>query len=314
MESDLYKVLGVKSSATNDEIRAAYRKLAKKYHPDLNPGNPEAEKRFKSINAANDILGDPKKREKFDRGEIDETGAEKPRYENFQQTASGGRSGGPFYYETQRDGGRYSSAFEGFGSDFFEELLKGRGASPRLPTDEHYLLEVDFKSAALGSEQEMVLPTGKSVKVHIPPGFESGKKLRLKGLATSAAPGQEPGDVYIEIRVRPSKIFSREGKNLLLELPVTLSEAILGGEVRVPTLEKAIMLKVPAGSNTGTKLKAKGKGIGAVKESERGDLLVTLKVVMPTVIDNELKEAIQKWSGTHSYNPREALDKEGGAA
>lgn len=313
MSADPYRILGVPLSASAEEIRDAYRKLAKKYHPDLNPGNKEAEKKFREINNANELLSDPEKKAKFDRGEIDASGA--PVYPQSGYDEASQR--GPYYYETQQDGGRYASAFEGFGPELFEELFRRQGkqgAQQFQQPDEHYKLEVDFKTSILGAEQDMVLPTGRTIKVRIPAGVESGKRLRLKGMAGGPKGSAHPGDVYIEIRVRPSGLFSRSGKNLNIEIPITIYEAVLGGDILIPTLEKPIMLKIPKGSNTGTKLKVKGKGVGAPKESDRGDLLVTLKVVMPPTIDNELEEAIRTWNRSHSYNPRAHLEKEGGAS
>jgi DnaJ-class molecular chaperone len=306
--TDPYSILNVARTASTDDIRTAYRKLAKKYHPDLNPKNKEAERKFKELNNANDIISDPEKRKKFDSGEIDGTG--NPQY--TQPPHDEGAKNGPYYYQTQHGGGRYSSKMEGFDTSFFEELLRSQGGqhSTPPPADEHYLLEVDLRAAILGADQEMVLPTGKTVKVHIPPGIDSGKKLRLKGLAGSEG---GTGDVYIEIRVRPSKIFTRNVKNLELELPITFYEAILGGEIVVPTLDKPVSVKVPAGSNTGTKLKLRGKGVAAQQESDRGDIILTLKVIMPASIDPALEEAVRSWSKAHPYNPREQLEKNGGA-
>lgn len=309
-----YQALGVSATATADEIRSAFRKLAKKFHPDLNPGNKEAERRFKEANAAYEIIGDADKRGKFDRGEIDASGApiqQKPSFEegNWNQDAGSQR----YYYQTQQDGGRYSSAFEGIDPDFFEHLFGGqqfRGTRP--PVDKHYRLEVDFKDAILGAEREIILPGGKKLKLKIPPGIESGKTLRLKGVETEHAADAPRGDTYVEITVKPSPLFARDKSDITLELPITIDEAVLGGEVRVPTLENAVVLKVPKGANTGTKLRIKGKGVGTPNSKNRGDLIVTLKVVMPKTIDPDLEKSMKAWRDSHSYNPRETLEREGG--
>ena len=312
MATDPYTVLGIDRSASSDEIRAKFRKLARKYHPDLNPGNKESEAKFKELNTAYEILSDADKKAKYDNGEIDASGAPISPMGSAQYSAS---RGSPYYYETQHDGGRYASAFEGFGADVFEEIFRRQGAyqgSPVAP-DQHYLLEIDFRSAALGGEKEMELPSGKAVKVRIPPGVESGKTLRLKGFAGNKTDDMAAGDVYIEITVQPSNLFTRSGKNIELEVPVTFYEAVLGGEIRVPTLEKPIMLKVPPGSNTGTKLKAKGKGIAGAMESDRGDMVVTLKVVMPSSSDAGFRDADQALATAHPYDPRALLEKDGGS-
>ncbi len=298
MVTDPYTVLGLQPSASAEEIRNAYRKLARKYHPDLNPGNAKAEAKFKEVNNANELLGSPEKRAKFDRGEIDATGAPvHPQHERPQ--------GGPFYYETQHDGGRYASAFGGFSSELFEELL-------RRQSDEHYVLEVDFREAILGGEKELSLPSGKSIKVRIPPGVESGKTLRLRGLGAKANEAADPSDVYIEIKVSPSHIFTRNGQALEMEVPITLYEAVLGAEIKVPTLEKPVLMKVPPRSATGSKLRIKGKGVPAARGSTRGDLIVTLKLVMPPHVDSKLEEAIRNAGSSHPYNPREQLENDGG--
>ncbi len=303
---DPYSVLGVSKTATADEIKSAYRKLAKKHHPDLNPGSKEAEKKFKDINTANDILSDPALRGKFDRGEVDDSGNPKapPGWEQpgagRQGQRGGAGGGGPFYYETQADGGRYSSQFGGMDGDIFESIF-GRKQRPAVSEDRHYSLEISFKDAALGAEKEITLPDGKKLKVKIPPGIDSGKKLRLKGLGEPGSGGSLAGDAIVEIQVQASKIFSRNGSNLELELPVSLKEVIVGGEVSVPTLSANVMMKIPAGSANGAKMRLKGKGISG------GDLIVSLKVVMPPQVDAELQEVVNKWSEKHPYNPREGF-------
>jgi DnaJ-class molecular chaperone len=301
-----YEILGVAATAPQDEIKKAYRKLARKFHPDLNPGNKKAESHFKEINGAYDLLGDPEKRAKFDKGEIDASGAQQ------QPRGYGGSQQDPFYYETQADGGRYASNFEGMDNDFFESIFKnaqGRRNVNFAGADQNYKLAIEFRDSILGAEREITLPTGKKLRVKIPPGIETGKKLRFRGLGEPGVGKGPAGDAYVEIQVGPSQLFRRVGKNLELEVPITLSEAILGGEVRVPTLETPVMVKIPSGANTGTKLRVRGKGVGAVDVKDRGDLIVSLKVMMPVTVDPELKEAIEKWSQSHSYNPREHLEK-----
>lgn len=301
-----YQVLEISPTATPDEVRVAYRKLAKKYHPDLNPGKVGAESKFKELNAANAILSDPETRGKFDRGEIDDAGS--PKSARPQED--------PSYYQTQRNAGRYSSQFEDSESDLFESIFgAGRRRAPRTKgADQHYRLAIEFAEAVLGAEKEITLPTGKTLKVKIPLGIETGQKLRFKGLGDAAPPGAVSGDAFVEIEVRPSRLFKRVGPNLEMELPVSVSEVLLGAEVMVPALGSAVLLKIPPGANTGTKLKIRGKGVGAVPPKERGDLIVTLKVMMPTKPDPALQEAIRNWAKDHSYDPRTHFNETGGPA
>jgi len=295
MNQDPYKVLGVSKSATQDEIKNAYRKLAKQYHPDLNPGNTKAEKKFKEVSEAYGLIGTPENREKFDRGEFEQPEA--------QQT---GKRQGPFYYQTQQGGGRYTNSFDDFGEDIFESIFRGAGAEElHLRGDDHfYQMEIDFKDAVLGAKREITLMNGKKLLVTIPPGIETGKKLRFTGAGEPGAGGAPAGDVYVDVRVKPSPIFRRFGNDLEMELPVSLTEAILGGEVEIPTVDQPVILKIPPGVNTGTRLRVKEKGGADHAHKTRGNLIVILKVVLPSSVDPELKETIRKWSQTHSYDPR----------
>jgi DnaJ-class molecular chaperone len=310
MAQDPYTILGVPKDASADDIKKAYRKLAKQYHPDLNPGNKIYEEKFKQVTMANNILSDPQERAKFDRGEIDAAGSAKQ-----YQSAN---AENPFYYETQQNGGRYSSSYDGVDPDIFESFFRNRGRSAarenpnRAGDDQHYSLQVDFKDSILGAEREITLPAGKKLKITIPPGIESGKKLRLKGLG-GAGHGTGPvGDAYVEIQITPSLLFTRSVKNIELEVPVTLAEALVGGEIRVPTLDSPVMVNVPPNSQSGTKLRLRGKGVAATEPSSRGDLIITLKVLLPTSIDSEFKTAVEAWNKRQPYHPREEIfTKEG---
>lgn len=299
---DPYAVLQVTKSASQEEIKKSYRKLAKKFHPDLNPGNKEAEKKFKEISHAFDLIGTAEARAKFDRGET---------AEEFAGAAGGGRSRGerPFYYHTQQDGGRYSYSFgeDMDADDLFSQLFGGaRGRGPRgmnIPgEDETYQMEIDFREAALGAEKTITLPSGKKLQVKIPAGIESGKKLRFKGQGGPGIGQAPPGDALVEIHVRPLEGFKRKGKDIETEVPVTFLDALTGGEVEVPTLEGTIMLKVPPGVSTGSKLRVKGKGAGS--GDGRGNLIVVLKVVMPKHVDPHLMDVIKGLKNEHNYNPR----------
>lgn len=268
---DPYVTLGVPRTATAEEIKTAYRNLAKKLHPDLNPGNAAAEKRFKQVSAAYETLSDPEKRVRLDRGETDESQREGPRR---------------YYYQTQQDGGRYSRTFD---EDLFENLRGAAGWGFQAEEPE-YQLEVDFRDAVLGTTREVTFPDGRKVQVKIPPGTRDGQKLRLTGHG------------IVRIHVRPSSKFTRHGRDLETELPISLTEAVLGGEVRVSTVEGAVLLKIPRGSNTGTQLRIRGKGVPEGRT--RGDQIVTLKVMLPEPIGPSLENAIREWSKTHSYSPR----------
>lgn len=299
---DPYSALGVSKNADQDEIKKSYRKLAKKYHPDLNPGNKEAEKKFKDISHAFDLIGTPEARLKFDRGETEEQ--QQRQYEEYmkQQRAR------PSYYDTQHEGGRYSYSFgeDINASDFFENLFgsgrRGGGMGDFQGEDVSYKMEVDFKEAALGGEKVITLPESKNLKVKIPPGIESGKKLRFKGLGRPGIGKGAPGDAYIEIQVRPLEGFTRNGKDIEIELPISFMEAITGGEVEVPTLDGSVIMKIPPGVSTGSKLRIKGKGAGP--ENNRGNEIVSLKIVMPKEIDPALKSAVESLKGQFNYNPR----------
>lgn len=279
MSVDPYSVLGVSKTASADEIKNAYRGLAKKLHPDLNPGNKEAEKRFKEVSSAYEILGDQEKRAKFDRGET----------ENPE-----GAQRGPFYYETQQGGGRYSHSFD-------EDLFRNFGDIFR-GEDREYEMSIDLADAVLGGEREITLPDGRKLRLKIPPGIESGRKLRFRGQGGPPVGDAPPGDAYVKIHVRTHPGFDRNGSDLESELAISLTEAVLGGEVRVPTIDGAVLLKIPPGSNTGSKLRVRGKGIP--HGGARGDQIVSLKVVLPDQIDPELENAIRNWSERHTYDPR----------
>jgi len=298
---DPYEILGVAKTATQDEIKSAYRSLAKKFHPDLNPGNKEREARFKDISGAYEKIGDPESRQKFDRGETDEmTGA--------------GRAGpeSPFYYQTQGNGGgRYSAQSFGGGldEDFFENLFRQGGAGRRARSadrpgeDQLYQMEISFRDAVLGSERDLTLPTGKKLHVVIPPGVDSGSRLRFRGQGGPGIGSAPAGDAYVELSVKPLPGFTRKGNNIETEVPISFLEALRGGEVDVPTVDGKVQLKIPAGVSSGSRLRVRGKGV-AGKGGERGDQFVALKIVMPKTVSAELKAAVDAWGNSFDYNPR----------
>lgn len=301
--SDPYQILGVQKNADLEDIKKSYRKLAKKYHPDLNPGNKEAEKKFKEVSHAFDQIGTAEARAKFDRGETDEQ--QQKQYEEFMKR--GRRSGGPSYYDTQHDGGRYSYSFgEDFGgAEFFEDLFGGaRHRNVNFPgEDVNYKMDVEFKEAALGAEKVITLQNGKSLKVKIPAGIDSGKKLRFKGMGHPGVGQGAAGDAYVEINVKPKEGFSRSGRDIISEIPISFLDAITGGEIEVPTIDGSVVMKIPPGVSTGSKLRIRGKGAGASPET-RGSQIVVLKIVMPKNIDPALKEAAMNLKDQFNYNPR----------
>ncbi|MDB5365337.1 MAG: molecular chaperone DnaJ [Rhodospirillales bacterium] len=287
---DPYEVLGVAKKATADQIRAAYRKLAKANHPDLHPGDKAAEARFKDASAANNLLSDPDKRARYDRGEIDAAGNEQaPR-------------GGGFYrdFGDGAQGTKYTSST--FDFDDLSELFGGGGFSARTRaayqrrgSDVQYLLDLDFAEAALGTTKRMNLPGQSSpLDVRVPPGTTSGTVLRLKGKGEPGVNGGPPGDALIEISVRPHPSLRQDGKDLRVDVDVGLRTAVLGGEVEVPTLEGAVKLKVPPRSNTGTVLRLKGKGVPQ-RDGKRGDEYVTLRVAIEDPADPALAKFLETW-------------------
>jgi DnaJ-class molecular chaperone len=294
---DPYDVIGVPRKASQEEIKKAYRKLAKKLHPDLNPGNKAVEQQFKEVSAAYDLLSDPEKRARFDRGEIDASGAERPERAYYRTYAQG------------REGAKYQEFGpddEGFADDLFANLFGQRrgGRTMRLRgADVTYVAPVDFTEAALGARKRLTLTDGKTLDVTIPPGTEDGQTLRLKGQGMPGTNGGPAGDAFIEVRVAPHPLFTREGNDVHIELPVSLPEAALGASVNVQTIDGTVALKVPPGSNTGTVLRLRGKGIPD-RAGQRGDQYVRLKVLLPERIDPELKEFLEQWSARHPYDVR----------
>ncbi|TNE36028.1 MAG: hypothetical protein EP348_07840, partial [Alphaproteobacteria bacterium] len=281
-------------------IKSAYRKLAKKHHPDANPGDTKVEEKFKEISAAYHILGDEKLRGRYDRGEIDESGQEKMSgFQGYRQSADGGGFGG---------GGA-----EDIFSEIFGNFRSGGGGfrSRRMPEkgrDRKFAIEIGFVEAALGDKRRLTMGDGgRTLDVNIPAGVSDGQQIRLKGQGDPGIAGGPAGDILINVSVRPHALFTRDGKNVVMELPVSLPEAVLGATVKVPTVDGSVNLKIPAGSNTGSTLRLKGKGIAGKKKEDRGDQLIRLKVVLPEKPDPDLKDWVSKWSEKHEYDPRGKL-------
>lgn len=298
MSDNPYEVLGVPSSASADEIQKAYRKLAKKLHPDLNPGDKAAEEKFKNVSAAYDLLSDAAKRKRFDEGEIDASGAERPQHHFYRDYA--GSDGGHAY--TTNSG--YADFMDG--DDAFAEFLRRtqQARANRRGQDLHFLLTIDFAESIAGANKRITLPDGGTLDVNIPPGLVDGQILRLKGKGAPGSGSGGPGDALIEVEVRPDRRFTREGDDISLELPISLSEAVLGARIRVPTPTGEVTMSVPKGSNTGTTLRLKGKGAPR-REGGSGDQFVKLKVVLPRPPDPELEAFVSQWAKGKEFNPRE---------
>ncbi len=322
--ADPYQILGVAKSATQDEIRKAYRKLAKETHPDLNPGNKEAEKRFKDISSAYDVVGDADKRKRFDAGEIDETGAEKPERHFYREYAEA--DPGMRYNRQSRtrraSGARSAGGFDASGDQFdaediFADLFRNRGGGAgggggeRARTaqihgsDVHYVMAVPFREAAKGGRRQVAMPDGKTLDLEIPAGIRDGQTLRLKGQGGPGIGGAPAGDAYVEIQVEPDPVFRRDGFDILTELPVSLGEALNGGSVRTETIDGPVDVKVPKRAKDGTTLRLKGKGIVKDKSGARGDQKIELRVVAPKDGDDELAAFMAAWEAKHPQNPRQ---------
>jgi DnaJ-class molecular chaperone len=314
---DPYEVLGVPRGASAATIKSAFRKLAKKYHPDANKNDPKAAARFAELNSANEIVGDEEKRKQFDRGEIDAEG--KPRFQGFPGGDPRSRAGGGFETHTFRTGG-------GFGGGSFEDILNSmfggataRGGARRagggssfefdpgtiaLDLDLSVSMSVSLEEAVKGAEKRVRLPTGKELNVKIPAGVVAGQQIRLKGQGETAA-GHPPGDLLITVNIASHPFFKVDGSDLRLDLPITLYEAVLGGKVRVPTLGSAVELSIPKNTSSGRIFRLKGKGLP--KAAGAGDLFVTIRIILPDGNDAELEALMQKWRNTHPYNPRSDL-------
>ena len=324
---DPYEVLGLDRKASASDIKRAFRRSAKKLHPDANKSDPKAASRLAELNAAYEILGDEDKRKAFDRGEIDAEG--KPRFRGFEGFGGGtgprpGAGFGPeaefetfsfgpegFTRATRRGRGNAGAGFGGF-EDILREAFGGGGGSRRggaraafdtedaTGADLAAAITVSLPEAAYGTTQRLRLPSGKDVEVKIPAGITNGQQIRLRGQGMAGPTGA--GDLLITVSIAPHATFTLDGPDVRVDLPITLYEAVLGAKVRVPTLDRPVEITVPAGTSSGRTFRLKGKGFPA--KAGRGDLLATARIVLPGKNDAELEELMRKWRSEKAYDPR----------
>lgn len=304
MPEDPYSALGLANTATADEIKKAYKRIARESHPDLNPGDPKAADRFKAAAAAHDLLKDPEQRARFDRGEIDAAGQERPERRFYRDYAEGPEA----TYHTSRgyqDFGDFSDVF----SDLFGEGRRS-GAGGRSGTgsgfamrgaDQHYVLELGFLEAARGATRRITLPGGSTLDVKIPEGIADGQVIRLRGKGGEGQGGGAAGDALVTITVAAHPTFRREGNDIHLDLPVSIDEAILGAKVETPTIAGPVALSIPPGASSGRMLRLKGRGVRG------GDQFVTLRVMVPAEPDPELQEFLRGWRDRHPQDPRKGM-------
>ncbi len=332
---DPYSILGVGRSASPEEIKKAYRKLAKELHPDRNPNNPRIEERFKEVSAAYDIVGDPEKRGKFDRGEIDAAG--QPRAGGFGAggfrrpgagTGAGAGAGGFGGGFGQRGpfggmGGGPEQSGEDFLDEIFGTMRKGprgagmgggpgagagfggarRGPVPERGADRHYTIEIGFVDSARGCKRRVTMPGGKQLDVAIPAGIGDGQPIRLKGQGEEGKLGGGAGDAIIEVKLLPHEFFARQGDDVHVELPITVDEAVLGAKIAVPTVDGMVAVSVPKGTSSGTTLRLKGRGMPR-RDGQRGDQYIKLKIVLPEKPNAALEKLIEGWVKGNRYDVR----------
>lgn len=305
MARDPYLELGVSRSAGADDIRKAFRKLAKQFHPDANPGDKAAEERFKRVSGAFDILGDPAKRKKFDRGEIDAEGNEQNPFAG--RGGFGGGPGGPGAGGWSPRGGGFDQGVDlnDILGDVFGQRAsggpRGFGNFSSKGQDLRARLDIDLEDAIRGGKKRIAFSDGRTLDVSIPKGAQDGQILRLKG---QGAPGRGgPGDAMIELKLRRHPIYHRDGDTLEMDVPVSVPDAVLGGKVEAPTPDGNVVLTVPRGSNSGQQLRLKGRGFIDAK-GKRGDLVARLIVTLPEIADPKLEAFAEEWRAKRPYTPK----------
>lgn len=304
MSDDPYSVLGVAKDASAAEIKKAYRRIAKDCHPDLKPGDAEAEAKFKAAAAAYDLLKDPDTRARYDNGEIDASGQERPQQQYYRDYAEA--AGNPY---------RGRQADPDDMSDIFAEFMRGRGGFGGQRTQEfhapghnlNYSLQISFLDAVFGASQKLTLPDGDRIEVKIPAGITDGQTIRLRGKGAPGYGEGPAGDALVTVSVAKHPVFDRQGDDIHITLPITIDEAILGGKIPAPTIDGGVNVSVPAGTSSGKTLRLRGKGVKKRGSSDRGDQLIELTVAMPDTIDDDLKQFMDSWRDTHRYDPRKGM-------
>lgn len=307
MTNDPYTALGLTKSATADEIKKAYRNIARSSHPDLNPDDSEAAEKFKAATAAYDLLKDPETRARFDRGEIDATGAERQERKFYRD-----------YAQAPDNPYRTGQRFEDFAdtSDIFADFLRqqgrdgargsAQGFSARGP-DRRYSLEVAFLDAVNGGKTRITLPDGAALEVKIPRGTADGQTIRLRGKGGAGFGGGPSGDALVTLSVRPHSLFRRDGNDIAVILPITFDEAVLGGKIETPTIDGMVNLAIPKGATSGQILRMRGRGVQPVGSKKRGDQLVELRIVAPAKADDALIEFMENWRKSNDDDPRKGM-------
>ncbi|MBL4750708.1 MAG: DnaJ domain-containing protein [Amylibacter sp.] len=307
MSKDPYTTLGVKKTATDAEIKKAYRKIARNSHPDLNPDDATAEAKFKAASAAYDFLKKPEQRARFDRGEIDATGAEKQPERKFYRE----------YAQNPDNPYQSGQQYQGFGdaSDIFAEILRQRAQTGSQSgsrgfnmrgQDKRFSLEIPFMDAVLGGKTRITLPDGGMLDVKIPQGTADGQTIRLRGKGGPGFEGGPTGDALVTLSVRPHPMFHRDGNDILITLPITLDEAVLGGKVEVPTIDGTVKLTIPKAANSGQTLRMRGRGVKPAGKPA-GDQRIELQIITPAQGNEELEKFMGNWRKTNAYDPRKGM-------
>lgn len=306
MTTDPYAALGLTKSATAADIKKAYRKLVRTSHPDLHPDDAGAEARFKAVTAAHDLLKDPETRARFDNGEIDASGTERPPRTYYRDHA-----------EAPGQGFGQGSPFGDFAdpSDIFAHILRQRARGSRGGGDAgfsqpgpdlRYTLNVAFLDAVRGARTRITLPEGGNLEVQIPRGMRDGQTLRLRGRGAAGYDGGPAGDALVTVQVQSHPVFRRVDDDIAITLPITIDEAVLGGKVTAPTIDGPVSVTIPKGASSGRILRLRGRGIASAK-ADAGDQLVDLRIVLPPVMDDALVGFMESWRKSHRHDPRQSL-------